>query len=43
MHHTHTPIGQVDAVKQAFQLVYPETALRVEGVEVESGVSCQVG
>lgn len=34
---------QVNAVREAFRLVYPGAALTVEGVEVESGVSCQVG
>ena len=29
-------------MRDAFALVYPKTKLRVEGVEVESGVSCQV-
>lgn len=52
-HHTHTTdpdsppsidrsIDQVNAVREAFELVYPKTELQVEGVEVESGVSCQV-
>lgn len=33
---------QINAVKEAFELVYPTSLLEVEGVEVESGVSCQV-
>lgn len=33
---------QISAVREAFSLVYPTAALEVEGVDVESGVSCQV-